>query len=174
VAEPARAEDLNQALLSVSRGIAPDVERLLGRRGAHGQGFTPTLFGLFEVADCRQAVDLVSSLLNTEKYPKGMINELGAPLLARHIDTLERRYGMIDSARYVTLAYSLIHADAPKSDVLEVMDLLNDYFNFLHFLIALEIPWHELSVAFEGARTVNAALADRMFQQEGSGRPSAV
>lgn len=151
--------ELTEAVDAAERGDIADIARLRAQRGAHNQGFTVTIFAMFEIGRCLEAVRAaVGALAKADGKP----NEPATVAFVRaHVGVTRRRYGLEDTARYLELLADALEADS-LDDARAAAGLLGDYLNFLQFLIAVDIPWHELGVAFEGVRTVGTAYADRM------------
>jgi hypothetical protein len=155
------------ALQSAKNGKAADIERLRDRKGANGQGFTITMFAMTEVSRCSELIGMVRGLLTKKEYTWDQVKDLSLGLLKRHADTLDRRYALSDAAMFMTsLADAVDIGD--KAEIERLSRTLGSYLGYLNFLIAVEIPWHVLSVAFEGARTLKKALADQMIPEFGS------
>lgn len=157
--------DLEAAVDAAQRGEMADIARLREQRGAHNQRFTVTIFAMFEISRCMEAVRAcVGRLAGGDDGAAS--DPATAAFVSAHIGVTERRYGLTDTGRFLGVL-----ADALESGSLDqarsTAVLMSDYLNFLQFLIAVEIPWHELGVAFEGARTVDAALQDRMVAEFG-------
>lgn len=152
------------ALQSAKNGKSADIERLRGRKGANNQGFTVTMFAMTEVSRCSELIGMVRGLLNKKEYTWDQVKDLSIGLLKRHADTLDRRYALGDAAIFMTSLADAVEA-GDKAEIERLCHAVGSYLGYLNFLIAVEIPWHELAVAFEGARTVKKALADRMIPE---------
>jgi hypothetical protein len=159
-----RLAAVDAALQSAKIGEAADIERLRHRKGANDQGFTITMFAMTEVSRCSELVGMVRGLLKKEEYTWDQVKDLSLVLLRRHADTLDRRFALADTAAFVTSLADAVEV-GDKPGVERICYTLGSYLGYLNFLIAVEIPWHELAVAFEGARTVKKALADRMVPE---------
>jgi hypothetical protein len=155
-------EQLRAATRVVREGTSPDVERIYHRRMANDQALTVTIFGMAAVDGLRRDCNLLLGLRTRYQLSTTQARQVAADLLAGHADTLRRRYGLSDTAELV-LTYA---AAIQTTDEVEAWTLLqremNDYLHYLSHAIAVHIPWHELSVAFEGARVVNVGYDRRL------------
>jgi hypothetical protein len=155
------------ALQSAKGGMAADIERLRDRKGANDQGFTITMFAMTEVSRCSELVGMVRGLPAKKEYTWDQVKDLSLGLLRRHADTLDRRYALSDTAIFMTALADAVEA-GDKAEIERLCLAVGSYLGYLNFLIAVEIPWHELAVAFEGARTLKKALADQMIPEFGN------
>jgi len=154
-------EQLRAATIVVREGTSPDVERIYHRKMANDQSLTVTVFGMAAVDGLRRDCTLMLALRTRYELSTDQARHVARDVLADHADTLRRRYALSDTAEMV-----LEYARALDTiDDLETWTSLkremNDYLHYLSHAIAVHIPWHELAVAFEGARIVNAGYNRR-------------
>jgi hypothetical protein len=149
-------EQLRTATTVVREGTSPDVERIYHRKMANDQALTVTIFGMGAVDGLRRDCSLLLNLRTRYQCSTTQAQQVAADLLAGHADTLRRRYGLSDTAELVLLYAAAIQANDDVADWTLLQREMNDYLHYLSHAIAVHIPWHELSVAFEGARVVNA------------------
>jgi hypothetical protein len=153
--------ELADAVASAMTGQIPDIARLREQRGANNQGFTVTMFAMAEAGRCLEALRLLIARIDGWPADEPFADPDATRFLSAHQAILDRRYGLIDAARYLRRLGEAIET-GDLADVHAQSLLMLNYMNYLQFLIAVEIPWHELGVAFEGVRTINGALQDRM------------
>lgn len=154
-------EQLRAATIVVREGTSPDVERIYHRKMANDQSLTVTVFGMGAVDGLRRDCALLLALRTRYQLSTEQARHVVRDVLAEHADTLRRRYALSDTAEMV-----LEYARALDTvDDLETWTSLrremNEYLHYLSHAIAVHVPWHELAVAFEGARVVNAGYNRR-------------
>jgi len=157
-------EQVRSAIAVVRQGTSPDVDRIYNLKMAHNQSFTVTIFGMVATdgarRDCRQVMNLYS------KYglPLGDVKPIAHDLLAGQEDMFRRRYGLTDTAALVGTVSAALQSSGDVEEWTTLLRATSEYLTYLGHAIATRIPWHELSVAFEGVRAVHAGYYDRLVQ----------
>lgn len=154
------AEDLRRLIDDAVVGVSSDLEAVVERQGPYHQRFTPLIAAWSELAVCSSVVGLAAKYLADEGLDDATAVRLAHDLVGQRSKTLEVRYRMPDSARIMRAVSELLVAPMQREEGRAVVRLLQDYLHFVHHLIRTRVPWHELSVAYEGALAVKAAWSD--------------
>ena len=142
-------------------GNTVDIHHALSPTGVFGQRLTTALAVYAQLAECRRALELAVAALARPLRRAGAA-ELLATQLETHASAFAGRSNMPGLAAFLQRASVEVGAAAdraPSDALVTYLELLSDFVFALRFLLSAEIPWHELAVAFEGARALNAELA---------------
>lgn len=151
---------LNSLIDLAMQGRSDDVDQLVGRKGPYDQAFTPLIAAWSELAVCTYSIDLAQGHLRDEALDAATALRLARELVVRRSRTLDVRYGMTDTAQALRDTGGFLERAQDRTPALELVRLLGDYLHFVHHLIRVRLPWHELAVAYEGAVRVKAAWSD--------------
>jgi len=155
-------EQLSAALEAAQDGHIPDIERLLHKRGAFDQRFTIVIFAFAEVSRCVELMgSLVAIMEKADESRALIIQQVLVPDLARHEQVLRNRFGLSDAADYLHSVRAAL-GETNQDGLLELSRDVASYFAFLNFMIAVQVPWNELSASFEGAQEIRASASRRL------------
>jgi hypothetical protein len=155
-------EQVRRATGVVRQGTSPDVDRIYNLKMAHNQSFTVTMFGMVGTDGARRDCRLVMSLYSKYGLPLGDVKPIARDLFAGQEDMFRRRYGLTDTAALVGMVSAALQASDDVEEWSALLRATVEYLTYLGHAIATRIPWHELSVAFEGVRTVHEGYYDRL------------
>lgn len=141
--------DLAAASEEMRMGEPEDVRQLRRLPGAMGQSLTITMFGF-------QATDAMKSNINfllrmVAKYDEPWVPTMASELLASPAKTYAKRYQLTNSAALLERA-AAIAAELSGDELTSFLRRVLEYFNFLSRQLRSLLPFHELSVTFEGYR----------------------
>lgn len=139
--------EIAKAMEMTRIGESPDVVAVQSLVGAMGQSFTTTLFAFQQVSALKSDVGFLMSLCRQHEEP--WVRTVSSMLLARPVKTLRTRYALNMTADLHVKAAAAAAGAAP-SELLQMLRGLFEYYNFLVRGIRDLLPFHELSVVFEG------------------------
>ncbi len=157
-------DQVSAATEVIWQGTSPDVERMYNRKMAHNQSFTVMIFGQNAVDGTRKDCRHLVALLRRYGIPLADVKRIGRDLLAADADMFQRRYGLVDTAALIRNLSEALEASDDSEEWATALLRTADYLYYLSHAIAVHIPWHELSVAFEGVRAINVGLNDRLVR----------
>lgn len=141
---------------------APDLQRIYNRRLANNQAFTVMIFGMAAMQKLHADVRLLMQMVESHGLAIADVKKVAGALLTSHESILRKRYELTDAADLVKEARTALLEIEKSQDWNRLLTELFTYSNYVTNAIAVLIPWHELSVAFEGARTVSQGYGARL------------
>lgn len=142
-------KDLAAASETMRAGDPEDIARLRRLPGAMGQSLTITMFGFQEANTIKSNVNFLLRML--DKHEEPWVSTVTSELLAASVKALGKRYQMSDSAVLLERA-SVVAGEVSGEELLALVRRLLEYTNFLSRRLRDLLPFHELSVTFEGYR----------------------
>jgi hypothetical protein len=164
---------LNFLMDEAAQGRSPDVTQLLGRSGPYDQAFTPLIAAWAEFSVCSSVVGTAVKLLKDTALDDATALRLAADAAGGRAKTLEVRYGMADTAGVMREVSEFVRDAQDRVQATDRARLLHEYVHFVHHLIRTKLPWHELSVAYEGAVKVKRAWSAWLGADALGGDPGA-
>lgn len=158
--KPGLVARLNFLIDEAAAGRSPDVSQLLLRTGPYDQAFTPLIAAWAEMSVCSSLVGTGVRLLTDTALDDSSALRLAADAAGGRARTLDVRYGMIDTAEVMQGVSEFVSAAQARDEAADRTRLLLEYVHFVHHLIRTKLPWHELSVAYEGAVKIKSAWSD--------------
>lgn len=155
-----KLSNLESLIEECVQGRSSDVDQLLKRKGPYNQVFTPLIAAWSELAVCQFSVDTALRLLRDESLDEATALRLAEASVGRRLKTLEVRYGMAECVGAIRGTLDVMSTERNVASAREAVEALRDYLHFIHHLIRTRVPWHELSVAYEGAVVVKKAWSD--------------
>lgn len=141
--------DLATASETMRAGDPADVQRLRRLPGAMGQSLTITVFGFQEANTIKSNINFL--LKFAEKHDEPWVGTVVSEMLASPARTVGRRYALTDTASLLERAAKI--APGLSGDAMvNLLRRLLEYFNFTSRRLRDLLPFHELSVTFEGHR----------------------
>jgi hypothetical protein len=151
-------------MTSAVRGTAltPDLQRIYVSKMANDQSFTVVMFGMAQMQKLHADLRLLMQMVENHGLAIPDVKKVAESLLNGHENALRKRYDLTDAADLVRDAKVALLGVSSKEDWSGLLAPLSVFAHNVSHALAVLLPWHELSVAFEGARTVNRAYAERM------------
>ena len=144
--------------------LTPDLQRIYTSKMANDQSFTVVMFGMAQMQKLHADTRLLIQMVENHGLAIPDVKKVAESLLNGQEAILRKRYDLTDSADLVREAKAALLAVERKEDWNRLLTALSIYAHNVSHALAALLPWHELAVAFEGARTVNRAYAERMVQ----------
>jgi hypothetical protein len=141
--------DLAPASETMRAGDPQDIQRLRRLPGAMGQSLTITVFGFQEANTIKSNLNFLLKLVDRHDEP--WVGTVVSEMLASPARTVGKRYALSDTAALLERAAKLAPGLAGEEMVTLLRRLL-EYFNFTSRRLRDLLPFHELSVTFEGHR----------------------
>ncbi len=139
---------------------AEDLGRVDSLVGAMGQSFTTTIFAFQQVSTVKSDVAFLLKFAGgNENVSIEVARLVASNLLANPVNTLRKRYKLVDTADLFEKASQLAGGAASKDELVTILRSLLEYLDFLARRIRVRLPFHELSVVFEGMKRLAAAKA---------------
>ncbi|MDX1429068.1 MAG: hypothetical protein R3282_02220 [Rhodothermales bacterium] len=142
-------KEIRDASETMRAGEPEDITRLRRLPGAMGQSLTITMFGFQEANAIKSNVNFL--LRMADKYDEPWVSVVASELLAAPVKALGKRYQMTDTAALLERA-SRVAAGVSGEELVSLLRRLLEYSNFLSRRLRDLLPFHELSVTFEGYR----------------------
>lgn len=141
--------DLAPASETMRAGDPQDIARLRRLPGAMGQSLTITMFGFQEANTIKSNLNMLLKLV--DKHDEPWVGQVVSTMLASPVRALGKRYALSDSAALMERAAKLA-PELSGPDMVNFLRRLLEYFNFTSRRLRDLLPFHELSVTFEGHR----------------------
>lgn len=142
-------EDTAAASEIMRAGDPEDIRKLRKLAGAMGQSLTITMFGFQEANAIKSNVNFLLRIAAKHKEP--WVATVVSEMLASPVGTLSKRYHLTDTATLLDRA-AKIAQHLERDDLITLLRRLLEYSNFLGRRLRGLLPFHELSVTFEGYR----------------------
>lgn len=152
-------DTLEKSIQSIRTGGCDDIDEMLKLKGPFDQGFTPLIAAWAEMSVCSSLVRMAQRCISDGADRETAVSAAGM-LIGARANTLRERYHMADGASLMSAVAACVQASTDLSEVESAMSLLLEYIHFAQHEIRSRIPWHELSVAYEGAVRVKANWGD--------------
>jgi hypothetical protein len=142
-------KELATAKEIVRVGNAEDVIRVKNLVGAMGQSFTTTIFAFQQASTIKSDILFVTGLASRYKEP--WVATVAGEILRSQVKTLNTRYALKDTAALMAKAAD-VAVGLDSDQIITLFRSLQEYYTFLIRRIRDFLPFHELSIAFEGYR----------------------
>jgi hypothetical protein len=141
--------DLAIASEAMRMGEPEDIRQLRRLPGAMGQSLTITMFSFQQAEGMKSNLNFLLKL--ADKHDEPWVSTVTGELLASPIKTFGKRYQLTNSAALLERAAGLA-VGLSGDEMIPFLRRLLEYFNFLSRQLRSLLPFHELSVTFEGYR----------------------
>lgn len=148
--------DLVTAMTALNEERAEDLRRLDGLMGAMGQSFTTSVFGFFQINALKDTIGTFLDLAVDARLAPDAFRLVFGEIAGKQRGALTRRYKLLDTAGFLGTIDGFIQTSDDRQGWRQVLVHFFEYLSFLNRRLRDRLPFHELSVAFEGAKRVNA------------------
>jgi len=150
-------DDLEAESRAIRSEESEDLDRMRECKGAMNQGMSVHLIALNSIASAHADTNLFQRMVSSDGFdlPVEEVAGIAGDAFLDRVEGFRERYCLENVAALLERLPDALDSVSDEKTFIDLVRKLRAYLNHLQFQIAARIPFHELSVAFEGRRVID-------------------
>jgi hypothetical protein len=156
-------DTLDDEVERIRAGDAQDIERVKDKRPPNGNRLVVMLGAVVETRATHRDTLFVRELLTSDKHDLdlGAVKSIAVSRFEGQIPTYRNRFDLTRTAELLEELVEMVPEINSDEAFLSVMKATQVYIQFLRGHFYSQVPWHDLSVTYEGRMVV-----DELYEQQ--------